>query len=148
MNYESQSPWLANGMLENLLLSLSTAVTPPFVATPRMHLYTASTAPLNQDFVLSQFTEPTFTGYAAITGTWDGSIVNCSDEGGKGLLFTGTFVCATDPTPGQTIIGYYVDDGGVQPVMAELFPTPFLITRGGDFLVLSVLYPLRFNPQA
>ena len=87
--------------------------------------------------VLADFTQATFTGYAASAAvSWDAVF---TDLLGNAVVRgdTETFVATGTPTP-ETIYGYYLtkSGGGGALVGSQRFTTPVNITLGGDGLTV------------
>lgn len=87
---------------------------------------------------LSSFTEASFPGYAGISlaGQFAGPTLV---QDGQYMLTTPVLTFACTGLPGQTIYGWYVDDG-TNMVACQLLTTPFPITQGGT-------YPVLLRPQ-
>lgn len=87
---------------------------------------------------LSAFTEATFTGYASIplSGQF-GVPVLLTD--GLWQIDSGVLTWSCTGGPGQTINGWYIDDGS-QMLACQLLDTPIVLGSGG-------VYTLEIRPQ-
>jgi hypothetical protein len=129
-----------------LLNALSTRPAAALLATPTVKLYTAGPTPVHPTNVVGDFTEATFTGYAAVVlGAWSG-VVNLPNQDGQGIHQDATFTAGAIVGPGQNILGYWMDDGAGNFQGGEAFPAPIPINILGDFLSIDVFLP-QLNPQ-
>lgn len=100
-------------------------------------LFKAPSAP-DEDTVLADLVEPTFTGYAEIvvsSVTWPNPTINGSSEAESDSP-TITWTCTTAPGSPETILGVaiVIDNnlGGNAIWWIDLLPTPRVITDVGD----------------
>jgi hypothetical protein len=129
-----------------LLTALSARPAAALLTTPTVHLFTAGPSPVHPSSVVADFTEATFTGYAAVVlGAWSG-VVNLPNADGQGIHQDATFTAGAIVGPGQMILGYWMDDGAGNFQGGETFPAPFPINVLGDFLSVDVFIP-QVNPQ-
>jgi hypothetical protein len=98
------------------------------------HLYTAAANPPSNNSVLADFTEATFTGYAAQTVTaWGGPY---ADVGQQGVITSGTLLFP-GPTSGtgQTALGIFITNGaGTTLLGVAVFSSPVPLNIPTDFL--------------
>jgi hypothetical protein len=133
---------LLNAMLAALQVRPGAALT----AALHVHLFTATSQQLTQNSTVAQFTEATFTGYAAVVlGTLSGP-VNTPSKTATALFLNPSFVCSASGTP-NVILGYWVDDGAGNFIMAESFASPVPIVNPGDFIDLGILFGSEFKVQ-
>ncbi len=125
-----------------LLAALSARPAAALLVTPFVHLYTAGPSPLTPLAVPGDFTEATFTGYAAVAlplpllGPINGSNYML------GVHEEVNFLAGAVVAPGENILGYWVDEaaaGGANLYYAETFDVPISITTAGDFISLDVV---------
>jgi hypothetical protein len=134
-------------LAENLLLALMARPGAALMATPTVHLFTAVSAPISPTITTSAFTEASFTGYAAVVlSSLDGP-VNLPPANVIGSYQTSNFIAGSVTSPGQTILGYWVDNGAATMYLAELFAAPIPIARLGDFISLDVIWGNSLNTQ-
>lgn len=102
--------------------------------TWRVHLFTNNHTPTAAD-TFSDYTEPTFTGYAAqaIPG-WNAAVLDTPST----VHVDATDFCSFQPSGSgslpQTVYGaYFVDQNGFL-MAAELFDNPFIFTDTGSIL--------------
>jgi len=125
-----------------LLNALSVVPGAALLATPFVHLYTAGPSPLGPLAVPGDFTEATFTGYAATALPLPllGPINGANNFLGKHEEVN--FLAGAVVAPGENILGYWVDNaavGGVNLYFAETFATPIPIVNAGDFISLDLI---------
>lgn len=109
----------------------------------KVHLYTAGPT-VNHHMVPGDFTEPTFTGYAAAVITWSVPI-NAGDLAGVLVGTDAVFrPTATTALP-QTILGAYVTDSTSAIVLwAEPFDSPVILIDTADAVVYDTDFVLPF----
>lgn len=134
---------LAYALAKNFLLALTTRPAGALLTTPTMHLYTARTAPITPQSTVSEFTEATFVGYAAVTMTFSAPL-NLPAAAGVGVLSTGNFIAGA-LTATQNVIGYWIDDTAGNFYGAEDFSAPVPIASPGDFVSVDAIIPI-LNP--
>lgn len=97
--------------------------------------------------VLADFTEATYTGYAAITTSIAGATVITDPLTGDRLLVipppAGGFIytCTAAPSPSQSVYGYYCQlaAAGLNYLFSARFPDPEVIAAIGDSVTLDSL---------
>lgn len=97
---------------------------------------------ITRNSVYADFTKPTYTGYADITGVVWGSLYQRSDGGFARQTPLQTFQMgdADEPT---TLFGYFVWlPSGTVLYMAEMFPTPVQLVSVLDALVFASQFVL------
>lgn len=124
-------------------------VTPCTLIAGNVRLMTAFSVAPNRNSVPADFTEATFAGYGAqpIAPALGGP-VNLPNEAGESLYGQLPFVASSLLSPGgQTIVGYWIDDGAIPPhvLAAEIFPAGLPIANPGDALFLNVVIPNLFQ---
>jgi hypothetical protein len=132
-----------------LLAALSARPGAALLVTPTVHLFTAGPAPISPLNLPADFTEATFVGYAAqvITLPLTG-VVNLPQGDGLGVLATVNFLAGAVVSPGENILGYWVDDGATAVLYyAEIFSAPIPIVNVGDFIQIDVMWGL-LNPES
>jgi hypothetical protein len=125
-----------------MLAALMTRPAGALLSTPTVHLYTSATSPPSPTSTVADFTEATFAGYAASVIAALVGPVNLPNAAGQGVLQTVNFVGGAIVSPGQTVIGYWIDDGATAYYLGEAFPNPVLFVNPGDFLDLAVIFPV------
>lgn len=137
----SLNPVMGQGIAEQLLAALSTRPSAALLTTPKVHLFTVGPTAIGPYTKTDAFTEATFGGYAAQDlSPLDGPI-NLPGTEGFAVFADVNFIAGDLSThPGQTILGYWVDDGGTDFYYGEIFDTPIAIGVPGDFIALSVIW--------
>lgn len=99
----------------------------------KLHLFSNNFTP-DPTTPISSFVECTFPGYVAIdlTGLFTGPTLV---QNGQYQLTTGTLAFGCTGLPGQTIYGWWIDDG-TNMKACQLLDTPFPITPGVDYLAI------------
>jgi hypothetical protein len=147
MYAQSVAPTLSQvNVLEALLACLMTRPAAALLTTPTVHLFTAAPSPITPQSTIAEFTEATFTGYAAVVLTALLGPVN-SPSGTCEAVFNNASFIAGALTSSQNILGYWVDDGATHWYMGEYFQGPIPIVNPGDFIDLAVMIGLAFIPQ-
>jgi len=125
------------------------SVTPCTLLAGNVRLMTAFSIAPNQNSVPGDFTEATFAGYAAAPiGAAMAGPGNLPNEAGVQLYGQVVFAASSLLAPGgQTIIGYWIDDGATPPHVlgSEIFPTAIPIGHPGDLLLIDVALPVLFQ---
>jgi len=141
---QSKNPVLSYALVDQLLDALSTRPLAALLVTPFVHLYTAGPTPILPTSVPGDFTEATFTGYAALALTLPllGSIqIDPNDLAQHNEV---DFLAGAVVAPGENILGYWIDEaavGGVTLYMGEIFETPIPIAALGDYISLDAAFP-------
>ena len=131
MYVQTQELTLAQALVDALLAALSTRPAAALLTTPTVHLYTAVTSPISPTSAVADFTEATFPGYAAVVmGSLLGP-VNLPNGDGRGLHVECDYLAGAVVYPGETIIGYWIDDGATTFYGGETFQTPVNIVKSG-----------------
>lgn len=135
----------------NTVLSVfKTASVPALIVAGKVRLSKDPAFSPTPDSTIASFTgqEATFTGYPA-----GGIAVSLTTNlfltaGALGDLTTALYV-DTGPAIGNTIWGYWIDDG-VNVIAAERFAGGFSVpmSLAGDFLDLTVILPMQLTQQA
>lgn len=111
------------------------------LALATVHLFTNALTPTPSS-VVGDFTEATFTGYAAVAvAGWNANRLNTDGSISIDATNVMTFVGPGDAT-GETIQGYYVlaAGGGTPYLYAVRFPTPVALLTPADVLALVATY--------
>jgi hypothetical protein len=114
------------------------------VSTAYFRLFQAPTSALPDDFVISDFTEATFYGYATIpiySWQWSPSATNANDEAEKTAPDI-TFACTYAGTP-EDIHGYYVTDDYGYVLWAAKFPVAVTIDDVDQSITIPPLFTLK-----
>jgi hypothetical protein len=135
---QSRLPTIGRTLADALLAALMARPGAALLTTPTAHLYTAGPQ-LGPDVVPGDFTEATFAGYADITITAMLGPIN-SGEDVVALHVQVDFVGGAVVPPGETIMGYWIDNGSTTLYLAEEFQTPIPIAQVGDFLSIDVQF--------
>jgi hypothetical protein len=144
---QSIQPTIAEAVIAAMVAALKTVPGGALLTTPTVHLFTAVTGLITPTIATTAFTEASFAGYAAITPTLAGPL-NLSSNNGLAEGLTGSFVASSSITsPGQNVLGYWVDNGSTTFYAAELFPTPITFVNPYDFLELTVLFGAIYKPM-
>src|SRR3954467_2606859 len=144
MNRNSVNPWISRFFLNALIGTIKTRPAAALMVTPILHLFTSVSPAISLDSVPADFTEATFGGYANVPGvSFIPPGVTLPSGQGLGTWSTG-YIFIADTTlvpPGETVLGYYLDDGVTTLYMAEMFDTPVPFAANGDFLSLDLYFP-------
>ena len=113
----------------------------------KVHLFTAGPV-LGPRNITADFTEATYTGYAAATVTWGtpyyGTNGNAKVEGG--II---SFELTADLTGPVTLLGYYVTNtAGTGLLFMELFVSPIILQFNGDSATFVLDYEEAQSPAA
>jgi hypothetical protein len=145
---QSLVPWLQTTLLQALLGALQTRPAAALLTTPTVHLYTALSGQLGPAVDVSQFTEATFSGYAAVALSGFTGPVNVPSNQGQGIFGSSEFTANSSITsPGQIALGYWVDDGTSTIYLCESFETPVLFVNPGDFLNLATFFAIPWTTR-
>lgn len=143
---QSQQPTMSEPLIAAIASALTTVPGGALILTPHLHLFTAITGLITPASTVSQFTEATFAGYAAASITLAGPL-NFTNSTGLGLGANANFVANSSITsPGQNILGYWIDNGTSTFYAAEMFPNPYQIVNPFDFLDLLVILGANYRP--
>lgn len=140
----SSTPTVMRAQLTELLDDLvgTVGLSEVFVGA-EVHLYT-NTPAIDPDNVVGDFTEATFTGYAAVTTVTWGAPGNVSNVG-LVVYSQVTFTAGAVTPPGEDVQGYYLTDSGASNVYAaEQFDDPVSFNESGDFLELDLYFQIPF----
>jgi len=138
---QTKNPVVGRTLTDAILSALDTNPAAALIVTPWVHLFTAGPAPVLPTSVSADFTEATFVGYAPVALPMPllGPIqIDPNDRSGHHEV---DFLAGAVVAPGETIIGYYVDDDDLTPTklyLGEIFETPIEITSPGDYVSLDV----------
>lgn len=145
MYRQSVDPIISRTLATALLGCLGARPAAALLVTPTLHLFTAMTGLPTIDTVAGAFTEATFNGYASQTPIGFGapSVLLPSGQG-LGNTSPGWFFAAGSGLviPGETVLGYWIDDGAAAMYLIEVFDSPVPFAAFGDFLVLDLTFPL------
>lgn len=141
----SQNIVLGRPLAAALLGALSARPAAALLVTPFVHLFTAGPVNITPDNLPADFTEATFTDYAAIALPLPllGPI-NVGDQQ-LGVHEEVDFLAGAVVPPGENILGYWIDEAaaaGAVMYMAELFEQPIPIAVMGDFISLDSVFAL------
>lgn len=130
-------------VVNNLLIqAIKTRPAAAIAATPEVKLFTVGPIPILPTADVTDFTECTFDGYAAVSAVY-GAPVNLPSTQGLGVIGPASFVC-TGPTTPETVLGYYITDGATMFVAGEYFDVPIPINNNGDFIDLQTFLNTAF----
>lgn len=132
-----------------LKLIINTLLTRPaaeLISQLEAHLFTAGPTPITPATLPADFTEADFDGYSAQAATPGAVPVNVPSGDGIALIADANYVVNSSTTP-NTILGYWLEDGNGNMVVAEYFAAPVPLVNAGDFISLNVSIPLSFSPQ-
>jgi hypothetical protein len=147
MFVQTQTQTLGLALSEALVSALSARPAAALLVTPTIHLFTAGPSQIVPSNVTGDFTEATFAGYAAqvLTLPLTGPI-NLPGVPGVGAFNAVNFVGGAVVSPGQVILGYWIDTGSAGQILAaEVFSTPIPIANPGDFISLDMIFG-QLNP--
>lgn len=150
MFIQSRNIKIKKAIVDAMLEALSARPAAALLVTPFVHLYTASTANPSPNSVPGDFTEATFVGYApvALALPLGGPLtLNASYEG---VTNQANFIAGAVVTPGENILGYWIDDNATTPTVlyaAEAFSSQIPITNPGDFISLDVIFGAITQPS-
>jgi hypothetical protein len=137
---ESVLPILGAFIQAGILSALTARPAAALISSWTLHLATVVPSPLTPQNVPGDFTEATFTGYAASAVTFASGQVNLPSGQGVGLLQNAVFACSASGTP-NNINGYFIKDGAGNFILGEAFAAPIPIVNPGDFVDLTVIFP-------
>jgi hypothetical protein len=145
-DWQTRNPVLGRPMVDNIVGGFSAIPGAAFLVTPFVHLFTAGPTPITPESLPADFTEATFAGYAAqaLNLPLVGPVQYDADD--RAGINAENFVAGAVVSPGETILGYYIDEaaaGGVVLYMAEYFAVPIPIVALGDFIHIDVAFAIR-----
>ena len=146
MNVASIQPVYNRSLIAALLSALETVPGAALLTTPKVHLFTAGPTPITPNSTVANFTEATFAGYASISLPTLSALINLPNNTAYGEDAQVQWIASTITGGGQTILGYWVDNGTSTLYLAEYFPTPIPISIIGDNINLQVVFGLIFSP--
>jgi len=135
---QSRLPTVGRVLADALLASLMARPAGALLTTPTVHLFTAGPE-LSADTVPGDFTEATFVGYSDATITAMLGPIN-SGENTVSLHVQADFLAGAVVAPGQTILGYWIDNASTTLYLAEYFAAPVPIATLGDYISLDVQF--------
>lgn len=145
MHRRTISPTVMAAQLAELLEDLAgtVGIAEVFVGA-EVHLYTNAPT-ITKDSVVGDFTEATFTGYAAVTTvTWSAAPGNVGNVG-KVMYAQVVFTAGAITPPGETCNGFYMTDSGATALYsAEEFADPVPFDEPADFLELDLYFELPY----
>jgi hypothetical protein len=129
----------ARGLVSALLACLGTRPAAALLTTPKVGLFTNNYFPQPTD-ATTAYTEPAFTGYAQQALTLTGPV----NTGPGTQSYIGTVLFDMTGTGGGTAVvhGYWLSDGATAFYGAERFASPVNFVTTGDFLSLTVAFPV------
>lgn len=145
---QSKNPIYSRVLADNLLGDLSARPAAAHLVTPFVHLFTAGPGLITPDFLPADFTESAFVGYApaALALPLVGPIN--ADAAHTGVHNGVDFLAGAVVPPGETVLGYWIDDNATTPTtqyLAETFETPVPIANIGDYISLDVIFALPWQ---
>ncbi len=141
----SKTPCVSLYVLNKTMISWASAGTSHILLNPKIHLFTSVAGPITPTLTPSSFTEATFPGYAFVPVSPFAYPVNLGASNGLAVGYESLFVASSSITvPGQTVAGYWMDDGATHVYVAELFPTTIAFANPYDWLALTVLVPAAY----
>jgi hypothetical protein len=136
----SVQPVISKPLAAALLAALDVRPAAPLLTTPKCHLFTAGPSPITPTNVIGDFTEATFAGYAAVVLGALSADINLPSGLGYGRQVDADFIGGAVVAPGETILGYWIDDGAAALYMAETFVVPIPIAIPGDFIGIDNIF--------
>lgn len=142
------NPVLAQSLVDALLGTLTSAPGAALLTTPTVHLFTAGPALITPSTVVADFTEATFVGYLEQALGLIASPINLPNGNGRGRISVTTYVAGAGiVAPGETVLGYWIDNNGSTFYCGERFASPVAFESGGDFLELLAILPVLAFPS-
>jgi hypothetical protein len=138
----SVAPTWNRVLIEDLLAALMTRPAGAQLTTPTVHLYTSVSQAIGPNTPQSAFTEANFTGYSAVVLSTLLGPINLPGTDGYGVHQEADFTATAVVSPGQTVLGYWIDNGTSTMYYAEAFSAPVPFVNSGDFLSLDVIFGL------
>jgi hypothetical protein len=145
---KSRAGFFKRAILNAFLGALSARPAAALLVTPFVHLYKAAAHPPSQDSAIADFTECAFTGYAPVALALPMLGPINPDPSNSGVHNEADFLAGAIVGPGETVLGYWIDDaavGGVNLYFSEQLATPIPIAAIGDFVSLDVLTALPWQ---
>lgn len=145
---QSTSPVFARNVADDLLGSLSAIPVAAGLVTPFVHLFTVGPGAITPDFTPADFTEATFAGYAPVALALPLVGPINADANHDGVHNEADFLGGAVVSPGENILGYWIDDNATTPTtqyLAEVFATPIPIAAVGDYISLDVIFALAWQ---
>lgn len=142
----AKDPVWQQSLLSALLEALTTRPAAVLLLTPKVHLFSAVTSAPNPFSLLTDFTENTFDGYAAQSLSMPAAPTRLTTNTGMQKQGDVDFIAGgAIIAPGESAIGYWIDDGAANMYMAELFVTPVSFVNPGDTLSLDSIFCALFR---
>jgi len=145
----SSNPVEGRPLAEAMLAALSARPAAALLTTPTVRLITDTFQPTPVSDPAA-FTEPAFTGYAAVSLPTPAGPVGTPSQG-VALAATVNFIASATPSPTVNVTGYIVTDSANPPTTlyyAEKFTTPVAFINALDFLTLNLLLPIQAQQSA
>lgn len=144
----SENPVFGEGLVDAWLAALSAAPGAALLTTPKIKLWTDGPAVPTPETVPGDLTEATFVGYAEIAQPALVGPINLPSTEGRGETANVTFTAGAGiVSPGQVVLGYWIDNDAGTLYMCERFVTSVEFVNEGDFLTLSILWGQIFQPH-
>jgi hypothetical protein len=141
----SKAPTVSLYVLNKTTISWASAGTSHILLNPKIHLFTAVAGPITPTLTPGSFTEATFPGYAFAPVSPIAYPVNLGANNGLAVAYETIFSASSSITsPGQSIAGYWMDDGATHVYVAELFPQAVNFVYPYDWLALTLLVPIPY----
>lgn len=142
---QSRNPVSARNLVDALLAALSARPAGAGLVTPVVHLFTSGPGNITPDFTPGDFVEATFVGYAPVALALPLVGPINADPAHSGVHNEVDFLAGAVVSPGENILGYWIDDSADTPTtqyLAEVFESPVPIATAGDYVSLDVVFAL------
>ncbi len=141
----ASAPVMNRALVRQLMTALTARPAAALLATPTVRLFTAGPSPITPDVAAVDFTEATFSGYAAFNLAFSVGVINLPSGDGLGIQGDADYFCNAAFPGGETILGYWVEDGSGTIYQAEYFPAPVVILNSGDFVSIDNIFGINFS---
>jgi hypothetical protein len=148
MNWIPVKPTLRRSLVSAMLATLSARPAAALISSPYVHLLQGNVV-ISPDTTLAalQAAEATYTGYTPIALPTLAGPANLRVDT-EGMIANVDFLVGANAVISNNITGYWVDQGGPDWVVAEIFPQVLPMVRQGDLIDLQISIPQLMIPLA
>lgn len=139
---KSKNVTYTRALVAAMLGSLATRPAGPLLTTPTVHLFSAVGGTITPNTVIADFTQCTFAGYAPVVLPALSAVVNLEPTYTYGSHAECDWVAGAIVSPGQFVLGYWIDDGATTLYASEQFGTAVPLVLPGDFISLDIILGL------
>lgn len=148
MNWIPAKPTLRRSLVSAMLAAISARPAAALISSPYVHLLKGNIV-VTPDITLGslQALEANYTGYAPQVLAALAGPANLRFDT-EGMLQNNDFIVGANPVTPNNITGYWVDQAGIDWVVAEMFPNVIPMSNPGDLIDLQISIPILMIPLA